>query len=154
MGIPSILRQVVPLVFLPIAVLSCTVDAPEQADEEAPSAAAAVLPVFDPATFDSIVWPTPRDALARGATVYAYSCAKCHGGGGAGDGRYRVGDRILRPPSFLDADWRLADDVVGIRQAIYSDIGRGKRHWGMDRLAPRDVDAVTRYINWLWSEAG
>lgn len=151
---PSILRRALPIAFLPLALLACTTDAPDQAVEEAPSAAASVLPVFDPAAFDSIVWPTRRGALDRGATVYAYSCAKCHGDSGAGDGDYRFDGRVLRVPSFLDADWRFAEDPVGLRRAIYNGSDRGRHHAGMGGLAPRDVDAVARYINWLWSEAG
>lgn len=154
---PSILRQILPLAFPAIAalaLLSCTADAPDEAAEGAPSAAASVLPTFDAAMFDSIAWPTGRAAIDRGATVYAYSCAKCHGDSGAGDGDYRVQGRLLRVPSFLAADWRLAEDPVGLRRAIYSGSDRGSHHAGMGGLAPRDVDAVAEYITRLWADAG
>lgn len=154
MRTPSSLRQVAPLVLLPLALLACTADAPEYTAEGVPSSAASVLPAFEPAAFDSIVWATQRDALQRGATVYAYSCVKCHGANGAGDGGYRVQGRLLQIPSFLAPDWRFANDPVGLRRAIYGGSERGMHHTGMASLAPRDVDAVARYITRLWVDAG
>ncbi len=98
------------------------------------------------ALFDSIAWNDTHVAMDRGATVYAYSCAKCHGDTGAGDGNYQLRKRVLRPPSFLAEDWRFAHDMAGLREAIYRGNDRGMPHWGNAGLAPRDMDAVARYV--------
>lgn len=132
----------------------CGADAPELPDEtgaEAGALQASVL--FDPAMFDSIAWPSRHAAMDRGGTVYAYSCARCHGDSGAGNGGYRLQGRLLRPPTFLTQDWRFARDPEGLREAIYTGTDRGMPHWGRAGLTPRDVDAVALYITRLWQQA-
>lgn len=138
------------LVFLSVSVLACGGDAPESdRDVEGLARAAAV----DPALFDTVQWEDPAQAVDRGATVYAYSCAKCHGDRGAGDGGYRLEGRLLRPPSFLAEDWRFAADPKGLKAYIHAGNNRGMPHWGEAGLQPRDIDAVARYIvRRLWSE--
>lgn len=141
----SLLRSfLLPLTALALA--ACAGDAPEPADDAAQPAAVMAAAVIDPALFDSIAWPGPREAVGRGATVYAYSCAKCHGDRGAGNGGYQLQGRVLRPPSFRTVDWRFADDLEGLREAIYAGNDRGMPHWGDAGLAARDIDAVSRYI--------
>ena len=136
-----------PLVLLTLVLGGCGGDAPAPADagggEEAEVLAAAVI---DPALFDSIAWPDPGAAVQRGATVYMYSCAKCHGDRGAGDGNYRLNGRLLRPPSFRPLDWQYGDDIAGLREAVYLGSNRGMPHWGNAGLPARDIDAVARYI--------
>lgn len=134
----------IPLIVLALA--GCAGDAPEQAGDDVQPGEVTAAAVVDPALFDSLMWPAPRDAVSRGATVYAYSCAKCHGDRGAGNGGYRLQGRVLRPPSFRTVDWRYADDLPGLRAAIWSGNDRGMPHWGKAGLAARDIDAVARYI--------
>ncbi|MFW6331418.1 MAG: hypothetical protein ACOC3J_06805, partial [Gemmatimonadota bacterium] len=92
------------LLILPV--LHACGDEPREAVEETLEAGMVQPAAFDASIFDSIAWPTPKAAVYRGATVYAYSCRRCHGDRGAGDGGYRLEGRLVRPPSFRAADWR------------------------------------------------
>ena len=130
-----------PLLLVPLLFASCADDTADRPPLETVEAAA-----FTPALFDSVTWEDDRAALDRGATVYAYSCAKCHGDSGRGDGGYVLDGRLLRPPSFLADDWRFASDLPGLRQAILEGNDKGMPHWGRAGLSPRDMDAVARYI--------
>ena len=145
------------LATLPLVLLACSGDAPESGAASAADALqAGVLDqsLFDTALFDSIAWVSDGAARSRGATVYAYSCAKCHGPGGAGDGGYRQEGRLVRPPSFLGLDWRFAEDPAGLRRAIYTGSDGRVPHWGRAGLTPRDIDAVAEYIrDELWAKA-
>jgi mono/diheme cytochrome c family protein len=109
--------------------------------------------IIDAAVFDSIGWENDAVAIDRGATVYAYSCARCHGDSGAGNGNYRLQGRLLRPPSFRTEDWQYANDLEGLRHAIFAgNREKGMPCWSDAGLAPRDADAVARYITRrLWA---
>lgn len=154
MSIRRSLRSPV-FLLLPLFLTACGGDAlPEASDLDAAGAGAAVaaVPSPDPALFDSIAWPDTRAALDRGATVYAYSCARCHGDSGRGDGKYRLQGRLLQPPSFLAEDWRFGNDLPGLRQAVHLGTDQGMPHWGDMGLTPRDTDAVARYVMRLWRD--
>jgi mono/diheme cytochrome c family protein len=97
-------------------------------------------------TFDTIAWPSDSAAVARGAVVWTYSCRKCHGTDGSGDGRFVQDGDTLRPPSLLTPAWRFADDRPGAREQIFTGTTGGMPHWGVVGLKPRDIDAVTLYI--------
>lgn len=142
-----------PAVALGLLLGACSGDRGEGAAEDVPADMTRAT-LFDPALFDSIDWGSRGEARSRGATVYAYSCAKCHGPKGAGDGGYRLDGRLIQPPSFLSLDWRFAEDPLGLREAIYTGSNGRMPHWGRAGLAPRDVDAVAEYIrNELWARA-
>jgi mono/diheme cytochrome c family protein len=102
--------------------------------------------LLTPETFDTIQWPSDSAALARGAVVWSYSCRKCHGDWGAGDGGFVQRGDTVRPPSFLAPDWQYATDRHGMRERVFTGTNDGMPHWGMVGLKPRDVDAVTLYI--------
>lgn len=112
-----------------------------QADTMAMAVAA-----FDPAGFDTISWDNQQAAMERGATVFRFSCQKCHGVNGAGDGGFVQAGDTLRPPSFREGDWRFAEDLDGLREQIFVGAAEGMPHWGLEGLKYRDVDAVARYI--------
>jgi mono/diheme cytochrome c family protein len=132
--------------------LSLVACGPEEGSDGAMSEAAVVPMADDPSLFDTIAWADPGAALDRGHTVYAYSCARCHGPRGHGDGGYQLEGRTLRPPSFTAEDWRFADDLEGLRSFIREGTDRGMPHWGDAGLTPRDTDAVARYVQRrLWA---
>ena len=130
------------------------------ADEEAAQAAAeaeaaaeaqaaemtAAMEAYDPAAFDTIAWDNPGDAVERGATVFRFSCQKCHGPLGEGDAGFVMDGEVLTPPSFLAEDWRFAEDPDGLREQVFIGAMDGMPHWGLEGLKYRDVDAVARYI--------
>lgn len=101
---------------------------------------------YDAAAFDTITWPSDSAAVARGSVVWAYSCQKCHGASGRGDGNFVQQGDTLRPPSLITAEWEFAADPAGIRRRIFTGGEQGMPHWGLEGLKIRDIDAVTRYI--------
>ena len=103
--------------------------------------------LFDASTFDTISWESSQEAVERGRVVFAFSCEKCHGTGGAGDGGFVADGDTLRPPSFLAPDWAFADDREGLRRQVFTGTGtEGMPHWGLEGLKYRDIDAVATYI--------
>jgi mono/diheme cytochrome c family protein len=102
---------------------------------------------YNPAMFDTVHWASDSVRLARGADVFKWACAECHGPQGYGDGKKVTpkGD-TLRPPNFHDAAWRLAGDREAVRRKIYTGNVQGMPHWGLRHIEPRDIDAVSSYI--------
>lgn len=141
---PRPLLRLLPLALAPVLLSACSGDVPAADDVEAASVLPAAMPAPD--HFDSIRWADTRNAVDRGATVYAYSCARCHGDSGAGDGNYHLNKRVLRPPSFLTSEWKYSGDLEGLRDAVYAGNDKGMPHWGNAGLSARDTDAVARYI--------
>jgi mono/diheme cytochrome c family protein len=109
--------------------------------------AAMAAALLTPETFDTVQWPSDSEAVERGAVVWSYSCQKCHGAWGAGDGGFVQRGDTVRPPSFHGPDWRFANDREGMREQVFTGTNEGMPHWGMVGLKPRDVDAVTLYID-------
>lgn len=120
--------------------------AEEQSAPTGADSVAAALAAFDPAAFDSISWDTHEAALERGGVVFRFSCRKCHGEGGAGDGGFVASGDTLQPPSFLTEEWQFADDREALRQHIFTGTADGMPHWGLEGLKYRDIDAVSYYI--------
>lgn len=101
---------------------------------------------FDATVFDTLTWASDTAALNRGRVVYAFSCRKCHGTTGLGDGGFVLQGDTLRPPSFLEPDWKFANDPTGLRLQVFTGNTQGMPHWGLVGLRVRDIDAVVRYI--------
>jgi mono/diheme cytochrome c family protein len=101
---------------------------------------------YNPAMFDTVQWVTDSAHLARGADVFKWACATCHGAGGKGDGGNVVNGDTIHPPSFLAPDWRFANDEDGLRRRIYVGNARGMPHWGLRGIQPGDIVAVEKYI--------
>ena len=107
---------------------------------------AVALTKFDPAMFDTVHWASDSVRLARGADVFKWACAECHGPRGYGDGgKVTAKGDTLRPPNF-HAGWRLAGDPMGVRRKVYTGNVQGMPHWGLRHIEPRDIDAVSAYI--------
>jgi mono/diheme cytochrome c family protein len=135
--------------FLAAALLTACNAEPPPPPEALPSADDTVevaLASYDAAAFDTIAWATPGEATVRGSVVYSYSCQKCHGSQGYGDGGFVTRGDTLRPPSFHDPDWRFLNDLEGLRRHIFVGTAEGMPHWGLEGLKYRDIDAVARYI--------
>lgn len=109
---------------------------------------------YDRAAFDTVAWESEEAALVRGEEVWRYACAQCHGPAGAGDGGFVQEGDTLRPPSFLVPGWRFAADREGLIHQVYVGTDQAMPHWGLRRMRPRDIDAVTRYIQQQLVPAG
>lgn len=142
--------RVVAVVAAMATLTACGGREPAQEQAQGPSSsdsATYAASLFDAAAFDTISWQTPQAALERGAVVFRFSCRKCHGESGAGDGGFVAGGDTLHPPTFLAEDWRFADDRDGLRKEIFTGTGKeGMPHWGLEGLTYRDIDAAARYI--------
>jgi mono/diheme cytochrome c family protein len=101
---------------------------------------------YDPAMFDTVQWVDDSAHLARGEDVFRWACAKCHGITGKGDGGEVIAGDTVHPPSFLQSDWRFADDENGLRRRIFVGNARGMPHWGLRGMQPGDIVAVEKYI--------
>ena len=144
------MRRLIPTLVVITWLGACGGEPPAQEEvPQGPTRADSVglaIAAFDAAAFDTVSWETPQEALERGGLVFRISCSKCHGDGGRGNGNFVIQGDTLHPPSFLAADWHLADNPVGLRQAIYSGNVAGMPYWGLVGLKYRDVDAVAQYI--------
>jgi mono/diheme cytochrome c family protein len=119
--------------------------------EEGPSGADSVAMAasqFTAAAFDTIEWESRQAALDRGVTVFNFSCMKCHGAEGKGDGEFVTQGDTLRPPDITEPEWRFAQDHEGLREQIYTGTAEGMPHWGLEGLRYRDIDAVATYMRY------
>jgi mono/diheme cytochrome c family protein len=132
-----------------IAALGCG-PAPQVEDEvQGPTRADSVgmaMQAFDASVFDTIAWESDQVRSERGGLVYRISCAKCHGDHGQGDGGFIMAGDTLRPPSFLQPEWALAESPMGLRRYIFSGNVAGMPYWGLVGLKYRDIDAVAYFI--------
>lgn len=101
---------------------------------------------FDPSVFDTITWSDEGARWERGGVVWSFSCQKCHGAEGRGDGEVAAAHSIAMP-DLRAADWPYAGDVPGVRQRIFVGHDTEMPNWGLVGLSYRDVDAAAHYIN-------
>jgi mono/diheme cytochrome c family protein len=144
----------IPLALVGSLVLSGCGPTPEEMAAAAAAAQAAAQDslmaeasgAFDASVFDTITWEDAQKRMDRGEQVYNFSCNKCHGPEGLGDGGFvRDGDALV-PPSFREPTWRMAGDEAAIRQAIFVGTLENMPHWGMEGLKAEAIDAVTHFI--------
>ena len=132
-----------------IAIVACG-PAPEPQEEvQGPTRADSVgmaMQAFDASVFDTIAWESDQARSERGGLVYRISCSKCHGEHGAGDGGFVMQGDTLTPPSFLRAEWPLAESPIGLRRYIFAGNVAGMPYWGLVGLKYRDIDAVAYFI--------
>jgi mono/diheme cytochrome c family protein len=112
-----------------------------RADSVAQAAAA-----WDPTAFDSIAWDDDAARLERGQVVWSFSCARCHGAGGAGDGEV-AREHEVTMPTLLDPNWALAGNIEETRHTIFVGHVSEMPNWGLVGLKFRDLDAVAFFIH-------
>ncbi len=111
---------------------------------EYPAAARQVIPPVDPRT---VLTPTP-ELLARGKTLYAQTCASCHGPEGRGDG---AAGATLRPAprDFTRKDgWKIGTRI----EDIFTTLGAGIKGSAMvpyDYLSKKDRMALVHVVQSL-----
>jgi mono/diheme cytochrome c family protein len=145
------MRKLVPMVAGAAlwSLAACGGGEPPASETALPSAADTVetaLALYDAAAFDTITWESPGEAVVRGSVVFSYSCRKCHGSQGYGDGGFVTQGDTIRPPDFHQPDWRFTTDLDGLRRQIFTGTAEGMPHWGLEGLKHRDIDAVARFI--------
>jgi mono/diheme cytochrome c family protein len=121
-----------------------------------PDSVGIALEQYSPTLFDTISWTADSAAANRGSVVWTFSCRKCHGETGHGDGHFVVEVKdtasdamvpdTITPPDFTTPGWRFAADKEGLIKYIYSGNDKQMPHWGIQGLKPRDIDAVANYI--------
>jgi mono/diheme cytochrome c family protein len=104
--------------------------------------------MYDSTAYDTITWASDNAMYERGGVVWSFSCQRCHGPDGKGQGEWteKYGFTV---PDITVADWPLAGDVPAIRKAIFVGHSSEMPNWGLKGLKPRDVDAVAHYIDGL-----
>lgn len=131
---------------------SCRPDADEQTAESAESlrlaradSVAQAEAVYDAAAFDTVAWPSQEARIERGRVVWNFSCQKCHGEWGHGDGEL-AREHEIDMPDLTVADWEYEGDVPAIRHRIFVGHESEMPNWGLHGLGPRDIDAVATWI--------
>lgn len=102
--------------------------------------------MYDPAVFDTITWQDENTMWERGGIVWSFSCQKCHGANGSGQGESAV-QHGIEMPDLRAPDWEYAGDVAAIRHRIFVGHESEMPNWGLHGLSYRDVDAAARYIH-------
>jgi mono/diheme cytochrome c family protein len=142
------MRGMILPVILSVGLLTACGDGSRTSTDRAAAAdsTAIALNAYEPAAFDTISWAADSVAVARGQVVWSYSCQKCHGTYGLGDGDFVLRGDTLRPPSLLEPHWRFSEDTEALRKQIFVGTNEGMPHWGLTGLKLRDIDAAALYI--------
>jgi mono/diheme cytochrome c family protein len=143
------MRRAIPTLVALAWLAACAKEAPpptEQVNTGHADSIAMAATLFDPTNFDTVTWNSPDEALTRGGLVFRVSCNKCHGVTGNGDGDLVADRKSAKPPSFVAADWKYADDPMGLRKLIFTGSAQNMPYWGLVGLKYRDLDAVATYI--------
>ncbi len=141
------MRRLALILLATSAAVACQKAKSAPAQPNAADTVAAAAAEFNPVMFDTVKWASDSVRLARGADVFKWGCAECHGAQGHGDGGKvtEQGD-TLRPPDFHQASWHLAGDSVAVWRKVYMGNTKGMPHWGLRRMEPRDINAVAAYV--------
>ena len=145
------MRRVPLALLVPVLLVACSQGGTQEeaAATAGPDSVAMALETYTAAMFDTIAWKTDTAQTNRGAVVWTFSCKKCHGEQGHGDANYVLAGDTLRPPNFAQPGWRFATDKTELVKYIYGGNATGMPHWGIQGLKPRDIDAVSAYIQKL-----
>lgn len=147
-------RRLAPALLLAALALGCGGEPAQEAPSPAARADAEVAradSAWDPAVFDTVTWNRAVTRSDRGRTVYYYSCSKCHGPEGEGQGSMARRNE-LEVPSIVAPDWAYDGRVDSIRRAVFVGHRSGMPSWGLTDLTLRDLDAVAYYVDDLLPE--
>lgn len=126
-------------------------EAPEVSAEESLRAARAdsvarAQEMFDATVFDTLTWESDNARWERGGVVWSFTCQRCHGADGRGQGEDAVKFDIA-VPDLIDPAWQYADDLPAIRHVIFVGHDTEMPSMGLIGLSYPDVDAAAHYIN-------
>lgn len=124
---------------------------PEVSREEALRAARAdsvarAEEMYDPTVFDTLTWESDNARWERGGVVWTFTCQRCHGADGMGQGEDAVNFSI-EVPDLTAPDWPLGGNLPEIRRRIFTGHDSEMPSMGLIGLSYPDVDAVAHYID-------
>ena len=102
--------------------------------------------MYDPAVFDTLTWESDNARWERGGIVWSFTCQRCHGADGKGQGEdaTKFGFSV---PDITVPDWEHAGDIPAIRHAIFVGHDTEMPSLGVIGLGYSDVDAAAHYID-------
>lgn len=126
-------------------------EASQESTEEALRTARAdsvaqAMAMYDPTVFDTLTWESDNARWERGGVVWAFTCQRCHGADGTGNGPDPV-EFDFTVPDVTAADWQFADDLPAIRERIFVGHETEMPSMGLIGLPYSDVDAAAHYVN-------
>ena len=102
--------------------------------------------MYDVAVFDTLTWADDNARWERGGVVWSFTCSRCHGSDGAGQGEDAVKFGFA-VPDMTAPDWPYAGDLPGIRERIFVGHDTEMPSMGLIGLSYSDVDASAHYID-------
>jgi len=102
--------------------------------------------MYDASVFDTLTWESDNARYERGGVVWSFTCQRCHGASGDGNGEDAVKFDI-EVPDMTAPDWPYAGDIPAIREFIFVGHDTEMPSMGLIGLTYRDVDAAAYYIN-------
>lgn len=102
--------------------------------------------IYDAAVFDTLTWEDDNARWERGGVVWAFTCQRCHGADGKGQGEDAVKFGI-EVPDMTAADWQYADNIPAIRRSIFVGHESEMPSMGLIGLSYPDADAAAHYVN-------
>jgi len=108
--------------------------------------------MFDASVFDTLTWESDNARWERGGVVWSFTCQRCHGADGKGQGEDAVKFGFA-VPDVTAPDWQFAGDIPAIRHKIFVGHDTEMPSMGVIGLGYADVDAAAHYINDLLRSA-
>lgn len=107
---------------------------------------ATAMEMYDATVFDTLTWENDNARWERGGVVWSFTCQRCHGASGDGQGEDATKFEIAMPDMTVE-DWAYADDLPAIRERIFVGHESEMPSMGLIGLSYSDVDAAAHYIN-------
>lgn len=107
---------------------------------------ALAMEAYDAAVFDTLTWESDNARWERGGVVWSFTCQRCHGASGDGQGEDAVKFDI-EVPDMTAEDWPYANDIPAIRERIFVGHDSEMPSMGLIGLTYADIDASAHYID-------